>query len=237
MMKRFLKRLTGCHWIALIFVVLFVGTFINEDGAYSASNKPYTRAHSLYHQVDDALNDQPLVKDSYSYFRVVYYYDDLPWLDRIDRWGVFQGWHRWKVLVEIGVTDEAVIDALFASWTGEKWDKLVKVPTDCSMAKQEEFIERAHDLDWGPGVDLYCYADDRDNFLSSRWDLPWPRIIAWAELIQGTPAEGTEADWLEMPQQLKDLAKEMGVPEEIIFWSEPTRRAEPSEDLLPAEGD
>lgn len=231
-MKRFLKRLSFYHWIAILFAVLLLGTLILQR-PYSRE-LPETRAWNLYHQMDRAFSEK-VPKNSFSYYRVDYYQDENKWLDILDRWELVH--KKWKVMLEIGVTDEAVIDDFLASWTGEGWDKLVKIPDSCSRARQEEFLQRAKALDWGPGVDLEGYAVDTMNAPGLFSEVTLPMVRVWAELILGTPAEGTEADWLEMPQQLKDLAKEMGVPEEIIDWREPRGRAEPSEDLVSAEAD
>lgn len=110
-----------------------------------------------------------------------------------------------SVILEIGVTDEAAVDDFLAAWTGTKWDKLLKIPGSVSQSRQEEFAERAGKLDLGPGVDFHVTARDGPAFTETG------RIFISAAVT------GTEP-WEDIPQEIKDLAGEMGIPEDMLFY-------------------
>lgn len=210
-MKEFLKRLKIYHWIAILFAIVVVVLGVREV-LY-----PIPDEWALWKQMTAAADSSRLSKDSYSYI-CVDHYDNR-----------FLFFNEKRVMLEIGVIDEAAVDEFLASWTGEKWDKLVKIPGDCSVAKQEEFARRAEEeIYLGPGVQLAAYVGVAGGNSPGSHAQPerflGPRIAASVKLSPSAKA----ADWQEIPQQLKDLAAEMGVPEEIIHWSAPEEEEEES---------
>lgn len=142
------------------------------------------RANALFSELSGVYPGGPS-KESYSYFTC---YRDGD-----------------QVVLEIGVTDDAAIDAYLAAWTGSKWDKLIKVPGRVSQARQEEFAQRAGMLDLGPDVAFHVTARDGPSLKETG------RIF-----ISVTAAE--LEPWEEIPQKILDLAKEMGVPEDMFSY-------------------
>lgn len=208
-MKQFLKRLKFYHWIAILLaiVVVFLGV---RDVLY-----PIPDEWALWKQMTSAADSLRLPKDSYSYICVDHY---------DSRFLIFP---EKRVMLEIGVIDEAAVDEFLASWTGEKWDKLVKIPDDCSLATQEEFARRAEEeITLGPGAQLVVYVGVAGGNSPGSHAQPerflGPRLVATAKLSPAARA----ADWQEMPQQVKDLAQEMGIPEEILHWNAPKEKEE-----------
>lgn len=202
-MKESLKRLKIYHWIAILFAILVVVLGVREV-LY-----PIPDEWALWKQMTAAADSSRLPKDSYSYICV----------DHYDNRFIF---NEKRVMLEIGVIDEAAVDEFLASWTGEKWDKLVKLPGNCSVATQEEFVRRAkEEIYLGPGVQLVAHVGIAGGNSPGSHAQPerflGPLIGASVKLSSSAKA----ADWQEMPQQLKDLAAEMGVPEEIIHWFAP----------------
>lgn len=212
-MKRFFKH-PFYRCIVILFAVLLLGLLIGEILHPSHIIISKADRHTLYHQVWDAFHER-VPKDSYSYYLLDYYSDETTRLLFIN---------RWKVKLEIGVVDEAVIDKFLASWNGEQWDKLVKVPSDCSRALQEEFVEKAESLDWDPKIEFHIGIEDmRNDFgwvFSSHADREWPILYCWVTLAEGTPEEEA-ANWQELPQAVKELAIEMGIPLDHIYYSAP----------------
>lgn len=115
-----------------------------------------------------------------------------------------------SVILEIGVVDEATIDAYLAAWTGAQWDKLVKTPGRVSQAKQEEFAEKAGKLDLGPDVNFEVRAEN-GLYHGEKW-----KILTSLQ----APREQAEL-WKELPQKIKDLAREMGIPEDMLDYIPP----------------
>lgn len=142
------------------------------------------RANALFSEIGTAFS-AGLSKESYSYFTC---YNDGA-----------------SVVLEIGVTDEAAVDAYLTAWTGTKWDKLLKVPGRVSQARQEEFAEAAGKLDLGPNVDFHVTARDGPSLTETG------RIFISATVTDAEP-------WEDIPQEIKDLANEMGVPEDMLFY-------------------
>lgn len=210
-MKQFLKRLKIYHWIAILFVILVVVLGVREV-LY-----PIPDEWALWKQMTAAADSSRLPKDSYSYICVDHYNNR------------FLFFNEKRVMLEIGVIDEAAVDEFLASWEGEGWDKLVKLPGNCSVATQEEFARRAEEeIYLGPGVQLVAYVGVAGGNSPGSHAQPerflGPRISVSVKLSSSAKA----ADWQEMPQQLKDLAKEMGVPEEIVHWFAPEEKEEES---------
>lgn len=162
----------------------------DTSGMYSADEMALVeRENELYIALFDVFSDG-LSKESYSYYTC--YREDG------------------SVVLEIGVTDEAVVDAYLAAWTGAKWDKLVKTPGRVSQATQEEFAEKAGKLDLGPDVNFEVRAED-GLYHSEKW-----KILTSVH----APREQAEL-WKELPQKIKDLAKEMGIPEDMLDYMPP----------------
>lgn len=118
------------------------------------------------------------------------------------------------VVLKIGVLDEPAADACLAAWTGEKWDKLVKEPALYSRALRAEFVEKAEQLDFGPDARVTIGA------FPPMWDNE-NVVFGVMLLLPESYASGEEPNpWkTAMPQQLADLAKEMGIPEDVIDYS------------------
>lgn len=118
------------------------------------------------------------------------------------------------VVLKIGVLDEPAVDACLASWTGEKWDRLIKEPALYSRALRAEFVEKAEQLDFGPDarvtIGTFPPMWDNENV-----------VFGVMLLLPESYASGEEPNpWkTAMPQQLADLAKEMGIPEDVIDYS------------------
>lgn len=209
-MKQFLKHLKIYHWVAILFAILVVVLGVREV-LY-----PIPDEWALWKQMTAAADSSQLPKDSYSYICV----------DHYDNRFIF---NEKRVMLEIGVIDEAAVDEFLASWEGEKWDKLVKLPGSCSVAAQEEFARRAEEeITLGPGAQLVVYVGVAGGNSPGSHAQPerflGPRLVATAKLSPAARA----ADWQEMPQQVKDLAQEMGIPEEILHWSAPEEKEEES---------
>lgn len=109
------------------------------------------------------------------------------------------------VTLEIGVTDEAAVDDYLAAWTGTKWDRLLKVPGRVSQARQEEFAQAAGKLDLGPDVSFYVTARNG------------PSLTETGRIFISVTVTSTEP-WEDIPQAIKDLAGEMDIPEDMLFF-------------------
>lgn len=153
-----------------------------ETDEREANNR---RANELFSDLNEFFS---LSKESYSYFTCG-----------------FDGDPGGPVVLEIGVMDEAAVDAYFSTWTGTKWDKLLKVPGRVSQARQEKFAEAAEKLDLGPNVDFHVTARDGPSFTETG------RIFISATVTDAEP-------WEDIPQEIKDLASEMGIPEDMLFY-------------------
>lgn len=157
--------------------------------------KAQGRAAALCAELQQPFDTQ-LSRDSYSYY-CTYHIGD-------------------QVILEVGVIDEAAVDAFLASWTGEKWDKLDKKQGKVSRTKQVEFMERAKQLDWTP-VEFYIESDPGttiDGYGEQNL------IYCWTNVPENAPA-GEAANWQKMPQPLKDLMKELGIPEDMVVYHGP----------------
>lgn len=142
------------------------------------------RANALFSEIGGAFSEG-LSKESYSYYTC---YSD-----------------GGSVILEIGVTDEAAVDAFLASWTGTKWDTLLKIPGSASQARQEEFAERAEKLAIGPNIDIHITAHNGPSYTENG------RIFISAAVTNMKP-------WEDIPQEIKDLADEMGIPEYMLYY-------------------
>lgn len=141
------------------------------------------RSNALFSEINAAFRG--LSKDSYSYFTC--YQENN------------------AVVLEIGVTDEAAVDAFLAAWTGTKWDTLLKIPGSASQAKQERFAEEAEKLAIGPNVDVHITARDGPAYTENG------RILISATVTNRKP-------WEDIPPEIKELAGEMGIPEYMIYY-------------------
>lgn len=156
-------------------------------------NAAWQREFAFVDEIDAAFS-QNLSKESYSYY---YAYSE-------------GAGKEMKLVLEIGVIDEAAVDAHLAAWTGTKWDKLVKKPGSASQAKQEAFVKEAEKLDLGPDVNFEIRAEDGFHF-SEKW-----------KILTSVYAPQEQAElWKELPQKIKDLAKEMGIPEIMLDYIPP----------------
>lgn len=116
-----------------------------------------------------------------------------------------------KLVLEIGVMDEAAVDDYLASWTGTKWDRLMKKPGRVSQAKQEEFARKAEQLEFAPGVSvcgIHAGLGDSESGETNKIE-----VTLYIDL---PPEE--RGPWLEIPQQIKELAQEMAIPEDMLNY-------------------
>lgn len=166
----------------------------SEEASDEVRNPTSQRYERLFSRVQDSLLSE-LPETSYSYLSL---YDDGP-----------------EIVLRIGVTDEAAVDACLAAWTGERWDRLVKEPALYSRAKRAEFVEKANALDFGPEV----------NVLIGSFPPFWNDekvVIAMMVVMADHYAPREEVEkWQEMPQEIKNLARETGIPEDLIDYSGP----------------
>lgn len=162
---------------------------LNPDFGWGPEDE---RVNQLIRAVQDDLLPQ-LPETSYSYLTL---YQDGP-----------------EVVLKIGMVDEAAVDACLAAWTGETWDRLVKEPALYSRAMRAEFVERAEQLDFGPDVKVIIGTFppmwDNENVVFGVM-ITVPESLASQEEVKRLE---------EMPQQLLDLAEEMGIPEDVIDYS------------------
>lgn len=162
---------------------------INPDFGWGPEDE---RVNQLIRAVQDDLLPQ-LPETSYSYLTL---YQDGS-----------------EVVLKIGMVDEAAVDACLAAWTGERWDRLVKEPALYSRAIRSEFVERAEQLDFGPDVKVIIGTFppmwDNENVVFGVM-ITVPESLASQEEVKRLE---------EMPQQLLDLAEEMGIPENVIDYS------------------
>ena len=155
---------------------------------------PYDRMNDLRYHVQEAFLAE-LPASSYNHFDL--YYEGT------------------EIVLEIAVTDEAAVDAYLAGWTGEKWDRLIKTPARLSRAKLTEFVTKAEKLDFGPEVEV--------NDISAMPALNESEAGVAVWIVMSDPYASLEEveRWKELPRQLKDLAKETGIPEDMIVYRAP----------------
>ena len=102
-----------------------------------------------------------------------------------------------KVELVVGAVDEAAVDSLLASWTGEPWDVLKKEACSCSLAQQEAFAEAARKLELAPGVRVSAVTAEMEAF-----DLRGVQISVQLDDLWA-PREEVER-WAEMPREIRD---------------------------------
>lgn len=159
------------------------------------------RAYALEQQLIPVFEK---IKDSFSYFRV------KPDEDLM------------KVILEIGVVQKDVIDSTLENWRGDPWDDVAyvgglpgerrKLP---SVTEKEEFAEAVNKLNIAPGFSILAEVN------------PFGELLLSAGLV---PEEEVE-HWRELPQPVKDLAAERGIPEYMLEYMPP--RALPEEGANP----
>ena len=118
------------------------------------------------------------------------------------------------VVLEIGVINEEAVDRFLASWTGPSWDKVEKKPGRCSAAQKEAFIQAVEQLELEPGIHAYVnsYSFEENLLVGVRKD-------------GGGVTQEEEERWAQLPQAVKDLAREMGIPEELLDYMPPRYRS------------
>ena len=117
-----------------------------------------------------------------------------------------------KLRLEVGVLDDAALDRFLAGYTGEPWDELVKKPGLYSVAIQNRFLKAVRLLEPEPGVHLDAYflaAFDEERFTI---DLSFDEPISSPEAADR---------WSQLPQEVKDLAAELGIREEALEYLPP----------------
>ena len=117
-----------------------------------------------------------------------------------------------KRRLEVGVLDDAALDRFLAGYTGEPWDELVKKPGLYSVAIQNRFLKAVRLLEPEPGVHLDAYflaAFDEERFTI---DLSFDEPISSPEAADR---------WSQLPQEVKDLAAELGIREETLEYLPP----------------
>lgn len=160
-------------------------------------NAARERERNFHFEIVDAFS-QGLSKESYSYYT---------------SYGEGDG-DEMQLVLEIGVTDEAAVDSFLASWTGTKWDRLVKKTGTVSQARQEEFCEKVEQLNLGPNVYLYSRPEAGNHGGENG------KILVSLNLDLYAPLEEVER-WREMPQAIIDFAAENGIPENMLGYMAP----------------
>lgn len=144
----------------------------------------HQRAANLHAEIREAF-PTGLAKESFSYYTC--YSDGGP------------------VILEIGVMNEAAVDAYLSTWTGTKWDTLLKVPGSVSQAGQEEFARKAEKLDLGPDVSFSV--------------TPYDGLYAgeYGKIFVSAFVNSRE-DRENLSQTINAFANEMGVPEDMLAY-------------------
>lgn len=133
------------------------------------------------------------IKDDYSYFSLDVTTDE-----------------NLELVLEVGVINEEAVDRFLANWTGPAWDRLEKKPGRCSAAKQEAFIQAVEKLELEPGI-WACATS-----------FPYEETILVDVRKDGEGVTLEEAErWSQLPQAVKDLAGEIGIPEELLEYMPP----------------
>lgn len=158
---------------------------------FERENQLYNRAYALE---QDLMPVFEKIKDSFSYYKVDCDMDSM------------------KVILEIGVVQQDVIDGVLNSWKGDAWDEVAyvgglpgerkKLP---SVAKKEEFAAAVNKLNIAPGFSVFAEVN------------PLGGILLTGGLV---PQEEVER-WIELPQPVKDLAEKMGIPEDMLEYMPP----------------
>ena len=158
---------------------------------FERENQLYNRAYALE---QDLMPVFETIKDSFSYYKVDCDMDSM------------------KVILEIGVVQQDVIDGVLNSWKGDPWDEVAyvgglpgerkKLP---SVAKKEEFAAAVNKLNIAPGFSVLAEVN------------PLGGILLTGGLV---PQEEVER-WIELPQPVKDLAEKMGIPEDMLEYMPP----------------
>lgn len=118
------------------------------------------------------------------------------------------------VVLEIGVIHEDKVDRFLAAWTGPAWDRVEKRPGSWPVAEQQAFAAAVEKLDLGPGV-----------VLRAQRNLPGDSVLISIGLEDAGTSREEVNRWSDLPQEITDLAEEMGVPEDKIDYIAPRYRA------------
>ena len=118
------------------------------------------------------------------------------------------------VVLEIGVINEEAVDQFLTGWTGPSWDKVEKKPGNCSVAKKEAFIQAVEQLELEPGIHAYVNSYPFEETL-----------LVGVRKKGGEVTQEEEERWEQLPQAIKDLALETGVPEELLDYRSPRYRS------------
>lgn len=103
------------------------------------------------------------------------------------------------VYLKILVIDEEKVDQALAAYQGERWDAVIKEKGRCSRAQMEAFVAELQKIEVAPGV--YMEAS-----VSNMQHDPITPIYA------GVDSQS------QLGQKVKDLAREMGIPEDMIWY-------------------
>lgn len=139
----------------------------------------------------------------------------LPALEAIEEdYSYFSVWvadGSLDVVLEMGVIHEDKVDQFLAGWTGPSWDQVEKKPGRWPVAAQKDFAAQAAKLDLGPGVNI-----------RTQTAVGSPEVVSVNVWLDDTYAPQKEVDrWAQMPQAVKELAKKMGAPEDLIEYMGP----------------
>lgn len=185
------------------------GPSLGSESSSGASRKWETleekraREGRLFSDIYDHFYDE-LPKESYSYYT-----------ERLDP-------KSQEIILRIGVTDEAALDAYLADWTGERWDRLVKEPARVSQARQEQFADAAQELEIDPAI--YFIANPGDGFFDAGEK---GKIFVTCMMTDPDASAEEMALWAEAPSALWELAAEMAIPEDMIQYQAPDPWREP----------
>ena len=112
-----------------------------------------------------------------------------------------------KVCLEVAVTDEKELDRVLGSYQGEPWDTLLKKEGRCSLTQKEAFAQAVEQLELEPGIRASASAQPHEPYVF---------------VVLGNMGSREKVErWSQLPQAIKDLAGEMGVPEELLEYMAP----------------
>lgn len=117
--------------------------------------------------------------------------------DSYEGYFVYDDVDTMKVCLKVRVIDETKVDQALAAYQGEPWDILVKEKGRCSWAQMEAFVEELKKMEVAPGVPMFASLSN-DDILE--------------------PIYANAGNQPELRQKVKDLAREMGIPEDMIWY-------------------
>lgn len=111
-----------------------------------------------------------------------------------------EDWHTMKVYLKIWVTDEEKVDQALATYQGEPWDTVIKEKGRCSVTQMKALVAELKKIEVEPGVYMDAYLSRTPPYYD------FGAVYAW---VDGQS---------ELGQRVKDLARGMGIPEEMLCF-------------------